>query len=67
MMSLKVIEVLAESTKSWEHATQTAVEDAAKNIRNITSVHVQHFSAVVDEDKVTKYRVNVKLTFGVDR
>lgn len=64
---LKVIEVLSESNKSWEDATQKAVTFTAKTVKNIRSVYVQDFSATVENDAVVSYRVNVKITFEVER
>lgn len=64
---LKVIEVLSESNKSWEDATQKAVKFTAKTVKNIRSVYVQDFSATVEKDAVVSYRVNVKITFEVER
>ena len=66
MAILKVIEVLANSNKSWEDATRKAVKKAAKSVKNIKSAYVQSQSVVVDGDAVTDYRVNVKITFEVD-
>ena len=65
MAILKVIEVLANSNKSWEEATQNAVTHAAKSVKHIRSVYVQEQSAIVDGDNITEYRVNVKITFEV--
>lgn len=65
MAVLKVIEVLANSEKSWEDATANAVKQASKTIKNIKSVYVQDQSALVKGDDITEYRVNVKLTFEV--
>jgi flavin-binding protein dodecin len=65
MSVLKVIEILAQSEKGWEDATKNAVKSAAKSLKNIRSVYVQDLSAVVEDDKVTEYRVNVKITFEV--
>ncbi|MDT0555205.1 dodecin family protein [Patiriisocius hiemis] len=65
MAVLKVIEVLANSNKSWEEATQNAVKQAAKSVKNIRSVYINEQSASVDGDMVTEYRVNVKITFEV--
>ncbi len=62
---MKVIEVLANSEKSWEDATRKAVKKASKSVKNIKSVFVQSQSAVVKGDKVTEFRVNLKLTFEV--
>lgn len=65
MAVLKVIEVLANSDKSWEDATRKAVKHAGKSIKNIRSVYVNEQSASVDGDDVTDFRVNVKITFEV--
>lgn len=61
----KVIEVLAKSDKNWEDATQIAVDEVAKTVRNVRSVYIENFSARVDNGKITEYRVNAKVTFEV--
>jgi flavin-binding protein dodecin len=66
MAVLKVIEVLASSDKSWEDATQKAVDQAAKSLKHIRSVYVQEQSAIVKEGKVVEYRVNLKLSFEIE-
>ena len=66
MAVLKVIEVLSSSEKSWEDATQKAVEQAAKSLKNIRSVYVQEHSAAVNDGKVTEFRVNLKITFELE-
>ena len=65
MAVLKVIEVLANSSKGWEDATKQAVEEASKTVKNISSVYVQDMSAVVVDGKISEYRVNVKITFSI--
>lgn len=65
MSVLKVVEILADSKKSWEDATSSAVKKASKSINNIKSVYVQSQSAVVTGGKITSFRVNVKITFEV--
>jgi flavin-binding protein dodecin len=67
MAILKVLELMANSTKSWEDATQQAVAEASKTIHNIKSVYLQDQSATVNNNKITEYRVTVKLTFEVDK
>ena len=66
MSVMKVIEVLANSDKSWEDATKKAVKHAAKSVKNIKSAFVQSQSAVVKGDDVTEFRVNLKITFEVN-
>ena len=65
MSVLKVIEILANSTESWEDATQNAVAEAAKSVKNIRSVYVSEQSATVSDGKIAEYRVNVRITFAV--
>lgn len=67
MAVLKVIEVLASSTKSWEDAAAKAVAEAAKTIKGITSVYVQDQSCTVKDGKIEEYRLNLKLTFKLER
>jgi len=65
MAVLKVIEILADSKKSWEDATSKAINKASKSVKNIRSAHVQSQSVVVKNDKASAYRVNVKISFEV--
>ena len=41
MAVMKVIEVMANSSKSWEDATRNAVKHASKSVKQIKSVFVQ--------------------------
>ncbi len=63
---MKVIEVLAESSNSFEEAVQSAVSETSKSVRNIQSAYVREQSVTVENGKVGMYRVNVKITFSVD-
>ena len=65
MAILKVIEILANSDKSWEDATRKAVKEASNSVKNIRSVYVKEHSASVDGGEITDFRVNVKITFEV--
>lgn len=62
---MKVIEILANSNKSWEDATENAITKASKSVKNIKSAYVQSQSVTVKDDKVDEYRVNLKVTFEV--
>lgn len=66
MAVVKVIELVAESTESWEAAAQTAVSEASKTVKNIQNVYVKDFTANVNnEGHICSYRVNVKVSFVV--
>lgn len=66
MAILKVLELMADSTKSWEDAAQQAVTEASKTLHNIRSVYVQDHSATVKDNKIVGYRVTVKLSFEIE-
>jgi flavin-binding protein dodecin len=65
MAIMKVIEVLANSEKSWEDATRKAVKQASKSVKNIKAIFVQSQSAVVNGDEISEFRVNLKITFEI--
>ncbi len=65
MSIIKVIEVMANSTESWEDATKKAVKHAAKTVKNIKSVYVKDQSALVNGENITEFRVNVKISFEI--
>ncbi len=65
MSVVKVIEILAESTESWEAATQDAVNEAAKTVEDIQTVYLESFQAVVENNKIARYRVDAKISFLV--
>jgi flavin-binding protein dodecin len=66
MTMLKVIEVLAESDKSWEDAAQNALQTAEKSVRNVRSIYIKNFEATVANGKIEKYRINGKISFVLD-
>ncbi len=66
MAVLKVIEVLAESSNSWEDAARDAVKEASRTVRGIRSIYVENFQATVRDGAIDKYRINAKITFEVD-
>ncbi|MCP3933045.1 MAG: dodecin domain-containing protein [Bacteroidetes bacterium] len=66
MAVLKVIELMADSDKSWEDATKKAVAKASDTLKNVRSAFVQSQSVTVKEGKVDKFRINLKVTFEID-
>ena len=66
MAIVKVIEIMADSDKSWSDAANNAVKKASRTIKKIKTVWVKDQSATVKGGKITKYRVTVKLTFELE-
>lgn len=66
MSIIKVIEVMSNSTKSWEDAAQNAVLHASRTLRQIKSIWIEDQSAIVSNNKIIEYRVTVKLSFEIN-
>ena len=66
MSVAKVIEISAESPKSFEEAIQDGITRASKTIHNIKSAWVKEQHVVIDKGKVALYRVDLKVTFVLD-
>ncbi|MCB0565894.1 MAG: dodecin domain-containing protein [Phaeodactylibacter sp.] len=65
MSVMKVLEIMAESEKSWEDATAKAIAKASETVKDIRSAYVQEQSVTVMGNKLHKYRINLKITFEV--
>jgi flavin-binding protein dodecin len=59
----KVIELVGTSTESWEQAARTAIDRAAKSLRDLRVAEVLEQDLVIEKGKVTAYRTKVKLSF----
>lgn len=65
MSVLKVIEVLGNSTVSFEDAVKNVVKESSKTVKNIKSVYIKDMQVTVENNKVAQYRVTTKVTFGI--
>ena len=63
---VKVIEVLAESNKGWEDAAGVALKKASKTLKNIRSLYIKEFEAKVENNRITQYRINAKISFALE-
>jgi dodecin len=63
MSVVTVIEVIGQSPDGWEEAAQEAIRTASRSLRGISSIYIKNFEAVVEDDRVTQYRVNAKISF----
>jgi flavin-binding protein dodecin len=65
MAIVKIIELIAQSDKSWEDAAQSAITEASKTIHGIRSIYVRDLHAKVEHGKIVRYRLNAKLSFEI--
>lgn len=66
MPVINTIELEGVSEKSWGDAAREALREAAKTIRNINKLEVLKTSTEVDENRVARYRTEVRLFFTVE-
>lgn len=63
---LKVIEVIAESDKSWEDAAANAVARAGSTLNGIKSIYIKDFQAKIENNKIVLYRINANISFMLE-
>jgi dodecin len=66
MSVAKFVELSGQSPDSYEAAIREVVERASSTLRNIRSVWVKEFEAVVENNQVSQFQVLVKVSFVLD-
>ncbi|MBN2403999.1 MAG: dodecin domain-containing protein [Coriobacteriia bacterium] len=62
----KSIELTGSSTTSMEDAVRTAVDKAAKTIRNMRWFEIVESRGYVEDGKIAYWQVTVKISFTVE-
>jgi len=62
----KVVQIVSSSEKSFEDAVQQGVTEAAKTVRGISGVNVNNWTANVENDKITTYKVTMDVAFRIE-
>ena len=62
-MHVKVVELVGESHTSWKDAVQQAVNEASREVPNITGVEIYNLTADVVNGQLTDYKANVKIAY----
>ena len=65
MAVAKTLEIISSSTESIEAAVRDGIAKAAETIHVIQEARVQGTKAVIRDNKVTEWRVTLKITFIV--
>jgi flavin-binding protein dodecin len=66
MSVAKIIEISCESTKSFEDAITSGIARASKTVHNIKGAWIKEQQVLIDNGKVTMFRVDLKVTFVLD-
>lgn len=64
---VKVIEVIGSSKEGFTEATQSAVKEASKSVKNIKSIYIEHMNANVENNNIVSYAVNAKISFEIEK
>jgi flavin-binding protein dodecin len=59
----KIIELVGTSTESWEKAAATAVETAARTLKDLRIAEIEELDMQIENGKVIAYRAKVKVSF----
>lgn len=66
MSVARVTEISATSANSFDEATRQGIERASKTLRGIKSAWVKDQNVMIDNGKVTEFKVNLAVTFVLD-
>jgi flavin-binding protein dodecin len=63
MSVARVTEITSSSSKSFDDAIEQGIARAAKTLKNVEGAWIQEQKVVVDNGRISAYRVNMKVTF----
>ena len=66
MAIAKVVEVTSSSQKSFEDAIQTGISKVPETLKNVQGAWINEQKVIIQDNKITEYRVNLKISFLVD-
>lgn len=63
MSVARVTEITASSKKSFQDAIEKGIDRATKTLKNVEGAWIQDQKIIVEDGRITAYRVNMKVTF----
>lgn len=63
MSVVKVIEIIAQSEKSFDDAVKNALAEVSKTVDGIKEIWVSSMKAIVENNKIAEYRITAKVSF----
>ena len=65
MTVVKTIEIISSSTEGFEAAIRDGIAKASETVKGIEGAWVQDTKVIVDSNRVTQWRVTLKISFVV--
>lgn len=66
MAVARVTEISATSPSSFDDAVKQGLERAAKTLHNIQSAWIKDQNVLLQNDRISEYKVNMQVTFILD-
>lgn len=63
MSVARVTEISSASKKSFEDAMESGLKRATKTLKNVTAAWIASQEVILKDNKITEYRVRMKVTF----
>ena len=67
MSVVKIIELVGESSTSWQDAAEKVIKEAQATLRGITRIGFEEFDIRMKDDKIDVWRVRAKVSFRIER
>lgn len=64
--TVKVIELVGNSSDSWEDAAQNALDDANETLEHISGIEIKSQTADVENGQIDQYRTTVDVAFELE-
>ena len=66
MSIARVTEISATSPQSFDDAVKQGIERANQTLRNLKSAWVKESNVMIEDGKISQYKVNLQVTFELD-
>lgn len=66
MSVARITEISSTSEKSFEDAVQQGIQRATTTLRNVRSAWIKEQQVQVEGDRITAYKVTMKITFVLE-
>jgi len=66
MSVAKVTEIIASSSKGFDDAVEKGIERAHKTLNQVKGAWIENQKVMVENGKITEYRVNMRVTFVLE-
>lgn len=66
MSVAKIVEISADSSKSFEDAIQRGIERAEKSLKNVKGAWIAEQKVTVEDGNIINYRVYMRVSFVLE-